>query len=129
MSRRLNGGATPVPKGAAFTNPSWGPAPFFVRRSAGHLQAGATTLATGASAGFDLTAWLGLFGPAGMPKPIVAAIDAKVKSFLADPETTAKLEQLGFEVLYTSSEAFDRFVRDEYPKWMTVVKEAGLVPQ
>ena len=87
------------------------------------------TISEVALPGFDLDAWLGLFGPAGMPKPVVAAIEAKVKSFLADKETAARLEQIGFAVVFSPSEEFDRFVKAEYPKWMQAVKDAGITPQ
>ncbi len=45
--------------------------------------------------GFDATAWFGLMGPSGLPRPIVDKLNAETVKVLAQPDVRAKLEGLG----------------------------------
>lgn len=80
--------------------------------------------------GFDLTSWNGIFGPAGMPKPIVDKINAELQEALADKEVQKSLAQLGFEIWPTKTpEEFARYVSDQLTHWSTLVKQAGIRAQ
>ena len=45
--------------------------------------------------GYDLTIWLGLFGPPGLPEPIVTRLRGAVQSALAEPALVQKLNVTG----------------------------------
>ena len=78
---------------------------------------------------FELIAWLGLFGPAGVPQPVVERLSREIHKFMDLPDINAKLTELGLEGFTTSTEEFDKFVKDEYVHWMRVIKEAGIEAQ
>jgi tripartite-type tricarboxylate transporter receptor subunit TctC len=48
---------------------------------------------------FEATAWFGMMGPAGLPKPIVDRIHAETTKVLATPVVRKKLEGLGLQLV------------------------------
>jgi tripartite-type tricarboxylate transporter receptor subunit TctC len=77
--------------------------------------------------GFDLTSWNGIFGPAGMPKPIVDKLNQELQEVLADKEVQKSLAQLGFETWPTRTpEEFAKYVAEQLAHWSTLVKQAGI---
>ena len=77
--------------------------------------------------GFDLTSWNGIFGPAGMPKPVVDKLNVELQEVLADKEVQKSLSQLGFETWPTKTpEEFAKYVVDQLAHWSTLVKQAGI---
>jgi len=75
--------------------------------------------------GFDVTSWYGIFGPAALPKDIVAKLNADVAAILGAADLKARLDALGAEPGSMSVDAFNRYVRDEVTKWAKVVKDSG----
>lgn len=77
--------------------------------------------------GFDLTSWNGIFGPAGMAKPVVDRLNQELQEVLADREVQKSLAQLGFETWPTRTpEEFAKYVADQLAHWSTLVKQAGI---
>lgn len=77
--------------------------------------------------GFDLTSWNGIFGPAGMPRPVVDKLNQELQEVLADKEVQKSLAQLGFETWPTRTpEEFARYVADQLAHWSALVKQAGI---
>ena len=80
--------------------------------------------------GFDLTSWNGIFGPAGMPKPVADMINAELQRVLEDKEVKEQLNQLGFEIWPTKTpEDFAKYVSDQLVHWGTLIKQAGIRPE
>lgn len=80
--------------------------------------------------GFDLTSWNGIFGPAGMPRPVVEKLNLELQQVLADKEVQKALSQLGFEVWPTKRpEDFAKYVADQLAHWSTLIKQAGIRPE
>ena len=79
--------------------------------------------------GFDLSSWTGLFAPAGTPAPIVEKLNREVNAVLEIPDVRDRLTALGVEPAPMSSAEFTRFVASEVPKWMSLVKQAGIEPE
>ncbi|EKD98703.1 MAG: hypothetical protein ACD_23C00303G0003 [uncultured bacterium] len=80
--------------------------------------------------GFDLTSWNGIFGPAGMPKPIVDKLNLELQEVLTDKEVQKALSQLGFETWPTKTpEEFAKYVADQLAHWSTLIKQAGIRPE
>jgi tripartite-type tricarboxylate transporter receptor subunit TctC len=75
--------------------------------------------------GFDVTSWYGIFGPAALPKDIVAKLNADVAAILNAPDLKQRLDALGAEPGSMSVDAFSKYVRDEVTKWAKVVKDSG----
>jgi tripartite-type tricarboxylate transporter receptor subunit TctC len=75
--------------------------------------------------GFDVTSWYGIFGPAALPKDIVAKLNADVAAILGAADLKARLDALGAEPGAMSQDAFARYVREEVTKWAKVVRDSG----
>ena len=63
------------------------------------------TVAEGGASGYDYTFSFGLFGPAGLPEPIVARLFEASRKVLADPALRATLEASGNEAAPSESPA------------------------
>lgn len=80
--------------------------------------------------GFDLTSWNGIFGPAGMPKPVVDKLNMELQEVLADKDVQKALSQLGFEIWPTKTpDEFAKYVADQLTHWSTLIKQAGIRPE
>jgi tripartite-type tricarboxylate transporter receptor subunit TctC len=84
------------------------------------------TLAEGGLAGFELVAWQGVVGPAGLPRPIVDQLAAQIGKLVANPATREKFKVLALESLPPSSpDSFAIYVKTEVDRWAEIVKRSG----
>ena len=80
--------------------------------------------------GYSARGWYGLFGPAGVPRPIVLKLHAALGRALKTDEVKEKLVGMGSEPLASGSpEQFAEFIKTEIPRWGKVIREAGIEPQ
>jgi tripartite-type tricarboxylate transporter receptor subunit TctC len=77
--------------------------------------------------GYDFTAWVGCFVPAGTPPAIVNALNAALKKTLELPDVAGRLTELTLDPWHMSPEQFAQQIRADYEKYATVVKIAGAV--
>lgn len=91
------------------------------------------TLAESGVAGFDLGPWSIIAGPRGMPKPVLALLNTRIREVMADPEVRQTfLTQSGVVVSADSDmtpEAVDAFVDAEIEKWGRIIRAAGLTAE
>jgi tripartite-type tricarboxylate transporter receptor subunit TctC len=76
--------------------------------------------------GYEVTAWFGVFAPAGLPKAIRDRLNADITAVIKTPDMQKRLHDLGAEPDEGSADAFATFARAEVGKWAGVVKKAGL---
>jgi tripartite-type tricarboxylate transporter receptor subunit TctC len=76
--------------------------------------------------GFDVTAWQALFVPRGTPPDIVSRLTAEVTKALIAPETKARLEDFGLEVLPSDGPALASFLQQETTFWHALIRERNL---
>jgi tripartite-type tricarboxylate transporter receptor subunit TctC len=76
--------------------------------------------------GYEATAWFGMMGPAGLPKPIVDKIHDETVKLLAQPDVRGKLESLGLQLVGNTPAQFAAIVKQEMPMWGKVIKDAGI---
>ncbi len=69
--------------------------------------------------------WLGLLGPAGIPKATVEQINAAMARLLKDPVILDRLAKQGVEPQAMAPEAFGELLRADYAKMARVVKISG----
>lgn len=69
--------------------------------------------------------WQGLFGPAGLPRDVVARLAAELDKVLARAEVRQKFADAGTPVALRGPEAFATFVQDENRRWLPVIKASG----
>jgi tripartite-type tricarboxylate transporter receptor subunit TctC len=74
------------------------------------------TLSEGGLTGYDLTYWVGLFGPKGLPPDIQARLNASVKTALADPDVKRKLNGMGMTLVGSTPESMVQEIRSETVK-------------
>ena len=76
--------------------------------------------------GFEMTTWLGLFGPAGMPQDRVERLNRALASILAEPSFRQQLIDQGNEVRPGTAAEFESFVGNEMVRIGEVIKSAGI---
>ena len=83
------------------------------------------TIAESGLPGFDATSWFALMAPAGMPKDVLARINAETIRVMTLPDVKEKLSTLGLDAAPASPEALASLIQVETAKWAKVVKESG----
>ena len=76
--------------------------------------------------GFELSAWYGWHGPAGMPKALVEQIQQDVARAMAFPDVREKLLGMGAEIGGGSPESFRAMFEKDYARMGEVVKSTGI---
>jgi tripartite-type tricarboxylate transporter receptor subunit TctC len=68
------------------------------------------------------TVWFSLSGPAGMPAPVVAKLNAEVREILRLPDVRGRLQGEGIEPNDLDAAAFTAFVRAEIERWSPLAR-------
>jgi tripartite-type tricarboxylate transporter receptor subunit TctC len=76
--------------------------------------------------GFDAQAWLGLFGPGGMPPALVERIRTDVVAALAAPEVQERLATLGVVSIGSTPAELQALIVREIPRMAGVLQAAGM---
>ena len=84
------------------------------------------TIAESGVPGYEHEPWNGMFGPAGMPKAVLARVNAEVVRVLHAPEAKKVLEGDGADIVGNSPEQFGAVLKAEIAKWTKVAKAAGI---
>jgi len=69
--------------------------------------------------------FLGVSGPAGLPRPIVERLHAAMKVSLANPTVRERLADLGVQGREMTAEEFSAFVASQVKEWLQPVKDSG----
>ena len=88
--------------------------------SAGHSHVAETGLP-----GYESAAWFGLMAPAGTPKEVIARLHKEIVAILRAPDIRERFARDGAEVVASSPDEFDAYMRAEAIKWAKVVKSGG----
>jgi tripartite-type tricarboxylate transporter receptor subunit TctC len=70
--------------------------------------------------------WIGLVGPAGIPRPVVERLNAELNAVLATAEVKDKMFQLGVRVTPGPPEAFRDEIKRDYDRFGPLIKAAGI---
>jgi tripartite-type tricarboxylate transporter receptor subunit TctC len=84
------------------------------------------TMAEAGVPGVDLTSWLCVFGPPGLPNAVRERIARETVAITQEPAFQAKFRATGFEPLSLDAEATVRMYRDEVTRWTVLIKARGL---
>jgi len=74
----------------------------------------------------ELSVWVGFLAPAGTPKEIVDKLNREIVAIIREPAMTARLIELGFEVVASSPEAFAQTIKTDYERFGVIVRKAGI---
>lgn len=84
------------------------------------------TVAASGLPAFNLSAWCGLFAPAGLDSAIRDRLSGALAKAVAAPSLRPRLEELGFEVIGRDANAFAGQVKADVERWQVIIKEVGL---
>ena len=73
--------------------------------------------------------WLGLLGPANLPAPIIAQLNAAVLKAVGYPDVRARLETAGFEIKGNTPQEFSGVVARSQEVYSKIMTEAGIKPE
>jgi tripartite-type tricarboxylate transporter receptor subunit TctC len=84
------------------------------------------TVAESGYPGYEALNWYAYFGPANMPKDLVARLNQAIVKALKSPEAIKLLDKQGVEPQPGTPEELAKYLAREYDTWGKVVKEAGI---
>ena len=76
--------------------------------------------------GVESLSWYGLFGPAGLPAPIVAQLNQDLKKVTSDPVVQKQMHDQGADITLTPPAEFRTFLASETRKWAQVAQRGGI---
>jgi tripartite-type tricarboxylate transporter receptor subunit TctC len=86
------------------------------------------TVAESGGPKFEFILWFGMWGPRGLPAPIVAKIRTDVARALTSPDTRERLLAVANEPMDMKAEDFAAYVRQEIVDNARIVQAAGIKP-
>ncbi|HZF18995.1 MAG TPA: tripartite tricarboxylate transporter substrate binding protein [Burkholderiales bacterium] len=81
------------------------------------------TVAESGFPGFEAYNWIGVFAPAATPQAAIARLHDAFVAALREPDVQPKLTAVGFEIVGSTPDELDRFVRREFEHWDKFVRE------
>ena len=87
------------------------------------------TMREAGATGEPVVAWIGMFGPAGMPADRIARLSAECRVALANPEQRRVLEAAGFEPVGSSPADFAALQKAEIERWGALIRRLGIRPE
>ena len=77
---------------------------------------------------FTISNWMGLVGPARMPREIVERLNRELGAILRRPEVVAALEKQAFLPNPSTPEQFAAFIREQVQSYGNLLRAAGVQP-
>jgi len=87
------------------------------------------TMAESGLPGFDFTNWFGLLGPAALPAPIVARLNAETQKALASPDVRDRILFDGGEPAGGPASQFRDLLASDVAKWGKIARAMQMKPQ
>ena len=79
--------------------------------------------------GFESSQWWGVLAPAATPPEVIDKLNAEVARIVGDAEVKARFANEGAEPVGGTPRDFAAYLKTDYEKWGSVVKEAGIRPE
>jgi tripartite-type tricarboxylate transporter receptor subunit TctC len=78
---------------------------------------------------FPAVPWMGLFGPAKMPREVVERISRELLATLQNPEVRSRIERQAMDLNPLPADAMGALAREQTEVWRRLTREAGIVPE
>jgi tripartite-type tricarboxylate transporter receptor subunit TctC len=75
--------------------------------------------------GYEFTAWVGAFGPAGLPKAIVDRLNGDLQKVLRMKDVSDNLKSQTLDPMFMTPEQFARRLKSDYDKYEKVIRVSG----
>lgn len=85
---------------------------------------GVPTMKEQGTQGLEIDAWIGIFGPANLPKPVVERLQKEIAAAL--PDLRSRFNAAGGDAMWVEPARLDSFVRSEHETWNKLIKDAGI---
>ena len=79
--------------------------------------------------GFDLTAWVGVVGPAQLPADITQKLSTEINRILARKDILDRLKAMGAEPAPALASEFGDYMKQQLSVWGQKVKDSGIQPE
>ena len=77
--------------------------------------------------GFENSIWLGLFGPANIPQPVMSRLRSEIRKVLESPDVKQKMNGAGgLDPYVTTPDEFSALIKRDYEKYAKVVKDMNI---
>ena len=86
------------------------------------------TLSEAGLSGYEFRGWIGLVGPAAVPRDIIARLNSEVQKMIDSPDVGGKLVAMGLDVAGGKPEQFAAFLREDSARYAKIVKAAKIAP-
>ena len=83
------------------------------------------TIAEAGVPNYQINAFHGILGPAGMPPAVVARLQKDITDVLKSPEVNKRLIDLGFEPVAGSGADLAAIIERDLPVWRELVQKSG----
>ena len=83
------------------------------------------TMAEAGLPGYETYTWNGIFGPAGMPRPVVDLLSRELQAVVAEPDVQAKLKELSATPVGSTPEVLAALVKSDLDKLGALIKSIG----
>ena len=93
------------------------------------LAANIPTVSEAGVAGYEVTVWFGVVGPAGMRPEVVRKLNTEMNAILKMDDVKRRFQDQGVEPAGGTPSQFADHVRAEIGKWAKVVKDANIQPE
>ncbi|MEW6449686.1 MAG: tripartite tricarboxylate transporter substrate binding protein [Pseudomonadota bacterium] len=70
----------------------------------------------------EAVTWVGMFAPAGTPRPIVDRLNTEINRIIKEPDVRAKLTQQGIAPVGGTPEEFGAYISAEIKRWTAVAR-------
>ena len=80
------------------------------------------TIAESGFKDFEVLEWNGFFVPKSTPAAVVDRLAKEVKAAVNDPDTRARLQNLGLDPVGSTPAEFSTFIKGETARWGALIK-------
>lgn len=84
------------------------------------------TMAEAGVPNFEVYSWQAVVAPKGLPKDVLGKLHAAIVGALNHPETKARFDAQGFDIVANTPEQFAEFLKPEIAMWQKVVETGGI---
>ncbi len=85
------------------------------------------TVAEAGVPGFEYTAWVGAFVPAGTPRVIIDRLHAEMKKGLEHPDVSNRFNNIALSPMFSTPEQFAARIKADYDKSAKLIAATGIV--
>jgi tripartite-type tricarboxylate transporter receptor subunit TctC len=84
------------------------------------------TISASGIPGYNISSWMGVVAPAGLPQPIVQLLARHMDDFMKNPEARVQMEKLGLVLEAAGPEQFKEFLQRETDRMSKLIVDARI---